>query len=74
VQRFDLADSISRFYHQTRVQSPGGPLIRMAIVGSEPLIDRERFGEIVARNRGVPLKVTTDLDEALRWLELDDVD
>jgi hypothetical protein len=74
VQRFDLADSISRYYHQSRIQSPGKPFIRLAVVGSEPLIDRDRFGEVVARNRGVPIKVTTSFDEALQWLELDDVD
>ena len=74
VQRFDLSDSVSRFYHQSRVQAPNKAPLRLAVVGSEPLIDRERFGETVARNRGVPLKVATSLEEALQWLELDDVD
>ncbi len=73
-QRFDLSDSISRFYHQSRLHAPGKAFIRLAVVGSEPLIDRDRFGEVVARNRGVPIKVTTSIEEALQWLELDDVD
>jgi hypothetical protein len=67
MQRFDLADTITRFYHERR----GSSVIRLAIVGTEPLIDPVRFGETVAHNRGFPIKVTTDLDEALSWLALD---
>jgi hypothetical protein len=67
MQRFDLADTITRFYHERR----GASVIRLAIVGAEPLIDPARFGETVALNRGLPIKVTTDLEEALRWLGLD---
>jgi len=41
---------------------------RFAYVLSEAVIDPERFGETVARNRGMPVKVFTDLDAALSWL------
>jgi hypothetical protein len=40
----------------------------IAIAGQEPLIDPDRFGETVARNRGVNGRVFTDLDEAVAWL------
>ena len=40
----------------------------VAIAGPEPLIDPDRFGETVARNRGVNGRVFTDLDEAIMWL------
>jgi len=36
--------------------------------GIEPIIDHERFGELVARNLGLNLKVTTDKKEALHFL------
>ena len=36
--------------------------------GIEPIIDPERFGELVARNLGLNIKVTTDKKEALQFL------
>jgi len=48
----------------------GKGLVRIAVAfyGIEPIIDPERFGELVARNRGLDLKVTTDKYEALQFL------
>jgi len=45
-----------------------GRQVRVALVGNPPLIDRDRFGETVARNRGAAVKVTYDLESAYRWL------
>jgi hypothetical protein len=42
---------------------------RVAVVGNEPLVDPNRFGETVAVNRGALGRVFTDIDEATRWLE-----
>jgi hypothetical protein len=42
--------------------------ISVSICGEEPIIDPRRFGEIVARNRGLNLKVTTDKNESLQFL------
>jgi len=42
--------------------------VPVAFVGSESFIDPRRFGESVARNRGLNLRVFTDMDEALKWL------
>lgn len=66
MQRFELGESIARFYHDKR----GPDFLRAAIVANEPVVDPERFGQLVANNRGLPLKVTTDFDEALRFLDL----
>ena len=66
LQRFEWAESVTRFYHRER----SGVVIRMAIVGVEPLIDRDRFGQSIAQNRGLPVKITTKLEEALSWLEI----
>jgi len=40
----------------------------IAFVGSEAFVDPRRFGEAVARNRGLNLRVFTDMNEALVWL------
>jgi len=42
--------------------------VRAAVVSSRGLFDPGRFFELVATNRGAPIKVFTDLDEAVRWL------
>jgi hypothetical protein len=43
---------------------------RIAVVGEEPIVHSNRFGETVAVNRGVNLRVFTDMEEALKWLNL----
>jgi hypothetical protein len=45
--------------------------VRVALVGNHPLVDRDRFGETVALNRGAAVKVTYDLESAYRWLGLE---
>ena len=42
--------------------------ITVSMHGEEPIIDPRRFGEIVARNRGLNIKVTTDKNESLQFL------
>jgi hypothetical protein len=44
------------------------PRIRLALLGHEPMIHPDRFGEIVARNRGADARVFTDEADALQWL------
>jgi hypothetical protein len=44
---------------------------KISLVGEEPPVDPERFGETVARNRGVDVLVTTDLAEAYSWLGIE---
>jgi hypothetical protein len=44
------------------------PRVRLAILGHEPMIHPDRFGEIVARNRGADARVFTDEAEARKWL------
>jgi len=40
----------------------------LALVGAMSLVDPERFGEEVARSRGLDVRVFTDIDEATNWL------
>ena len=41
-----------------------------AYVVHEPLLDPDRYGETVARNRGMMIKVFETLEEAMEWLGL----
>jgi hypothetical protein len=45
--------------------------LRISFVGNKSLIDPRKFGETVARNRGLYGLVTDDMQEALDWLEQD---
>ncbi|UCB43078.1 MAG: hypothetical protein JSV77_00055 [Dehalococcoidales bacterium] len=42
--------------------------LRLAYIVVQPVLDPRRFVETVARNRGVPIKTTESIDEALEWL------
>lgn len=43
--------------------------LAIAFYGVEPIIDPERFGELVARNRGLNIKVLTNKQEALQFFD-----
>jgi hypothetical protein len=45
--------------------------LKIVFVANESLIDPRKFGETVARNRGLYGFVTDNMEEALRWLEKD---
>ena len=71
MERYDVgtfgAELLTRYAveHQRVLQS--------ALLGSEELVDPGRFGETVAVNRGAMAKVTTDMREALVWLDVDPI-
>jgi len=44
------------------------PATPFAYVLREPVLDPQKFGETVAVNRGMPVKVFDSLGEALKWL------
>jgi hypothetical protein len=62
VERYEWAVRIAE------LQARHEPRIRVALLGHEPLIHPERFGEIVASNRGAVVRAFTDEAEALEWL------
>ena len=45
-----------------------GIRVPVAIVGMEPLIEPDRLGEVVARNRGMNVRAFTDYEAARTWL------
>jgi hypothetical protein len=61
-ERYELAVAV------TEMQASRKPRIRMAILGREPIVHPERFGEIVAANRGADGRVFTDEAAARKWL------
>ncbi len=64
-QRYNIALSVTNTIRKNFDKG----IIQIAVVGTEPLIDPDKFGETVATNRGLILKVTTDMEEALKWLQ-----
>jgi hypothetical protein len=62
MQRYNHAICITELYFQHL------PRISLAILGHEPMVHRQRFGEIVAANRGTQARVFTDEASALNWL------
>ena len=70
-----VVTTMDRFYfgefaafESLKYMGKGLKKITVSICGKEPIIDPRRFGEIVARNRGLNLKVTTDKNESLQFL------
>jgi hypothetical protein len=63
IDRFEMGVRIARRYLEA------DPRIRLAVLGHEPMIHPDRFGELVARNRGADARVFTDQAEALAWLQ-----
>ena len=62
--RFQYAEFLSKY----RTKHALGKVKRIAVVGKEPIVDKERFGETVATNRGVNVRVFTDMSEASIWI------
>lgn len=63
-QRFELATKIAKAYSNRK---PARFLLVAMLLRPEAL-DPKRFGETVARNRGMAARVTDDEAEALAWL------
>ncbi len=55
--------------HGAELQRGIGRGIAFAVVGNEPMVDPERFAETVGRNRGAHVRVFTDIDDAVEWVE-----
>lgn len=62
MQRYNHAIWVTELYFRRL------PRISLAILGHEPMVHPQRFGEIVAVNRGAQARVFTDEATALNWL------
>ncbi len=69
LDKIDLADSMAET--QTEYIVNGDHRLWIAHVVSEGMSEAPRFAETLAANRGAKILVTTSMDEALRWLGVD---
>jgi hypothetical protein len=69
LERFHLFETFAILYSDFKKMGKFS-YARFAILGIYPVIDPEKFDETVAVNRGMALKVTSDLNEALEWLSV----
>ena len=46
------------------------PIMKIVLLLNTAMLDPEKFGEKVARNRGLYLFVTDDMDKGLEWLDV----
>lgn len=71
-------ETIERFYYGKFVASSVraykvrgvSPATAFAYVLQEPVLDRQRFGETVAVNRGMHLRVFDNVEAAFKWLDV----
>ena len=70
MQRFFYSNFAARTVARYAAES-GKPAPQFAYVLEEPVLDPNRFGEKVARNRGMNMKVFDNLADAFSWLELE---
>jgi hypothetical protein len=59
------AHSVLKFKERT-----ASPNIKFAYVLREPVLDPQRFGETVAKNRGMSVMAFDNLKDALKWLDV----
>jgi hypothetical protein len=62
------ASAIDRFFLGTSSQIFACHRIKVAFVSRPEQIDPQKFGVLVARNRGVTVEVFTDFQDAEEWL------
>lgn len=62
LDRFEMGVRVAKHYRES------DPRVRLAVLGKEPMIHPDRFGELVARNRGADARVFTVEAEALAWV------
>jgi hypothetical protein len=61
-ERYGLSEFLAREMVEARI------FPRLAFLGKEPLVDPNRFGEIVGTNRGVQMKTVEEMEDAVKWL------
>lgn len=62
--RFQFSEYLANY----KIERALTKLHKIAVVGLEPIIDKDKFGETVAVNRGTNGRVFTDMSKALTWL------
>jgi hypothetical protein len=70
LERLEFSKFMAQEYIES-IHSQKIKQLRIAFVGTIPLIDTSRFGETVAANRGLKILSTTDINEAFEWFGLE---
>jgi len=65
VERYELAEFMAHELSDLLSGWKSSP--RFAVLGKEPLVDQNRFSELVATNRGVQTKTVEQIEDALKW-------
>ena len=73
IERFYYGEFTAEAVSEHQARSASGP-IRFAYVLKEPVLDPKRFGETVAVNRGMLIRVFDNPEEALQWLQIPSAD
>lgn len=58
----------SEFLANYQLEHASGKINKIAVIGKEPIVDKGKFGETVAVNRGANVRVFTDISMASIWL------
>ena len=66
-QRYDLAEGLTRPYHQGMARNKFG--LKIAVFANEPILSAERIEQTFVDNRSILLKFFTSKKEAVKWLE-----
>ena len=66
LERYALSDFLAHGVVDRMSEWKRAP--RFAFLGKPPLVDPNRFGELVATNRGVQMKTVNRMEDALNWL------
>ena len=64
IERLEFSEFLANY----RINNALGKVNSIAVLGHEPVVHKERFGETVAVNRGVNVRVFTDSTQASIWL------
>jgi hypothetical protein len=67
MDRYDFVSAIAELHSQ--FVKLAGRSLRIALVGPDTLISSDAYGEKVAKELSLDLKSTTDIAEALDWIE-----
>ena len=66
---FSAPDTFQRFLAAVAWAEEAGGRLRLAMVAREEMIDEQKFGAMVASNRGLVSNIFTNEEEARAWLD-----
>jgi hypothetical protein len=64
IDRFEYSEFLAKY----RAEHALTKVNRIAVVGQEPIVHKNKFGETIAVNRGTDVRVFTDMGKASIWL------